>query len=476
MKAPRRSFISFAFVCLVSGSVMATVDFTYENDNKTLVATVSDADTALTTSVADQAWFTEGITNFVKRGAKSLNVWKNVANAYTGDIRIEQYRLLFSGNALGIDKAQGQIQIASGALIQSGANNPVTFAKDIAFGRDGEWNQRAIEVWEDRTATITGKITTGNRNDRIVVYKNGTLNVAGGIVDHASDDAGYLYVGAYNGATVNFTGKPVVIKNPLYFNFSTYHNENPDKYRGSDGYFGHITFGVPGNSMSAIGHDTGKDGGNFRLRYYELKTTVDWAFNKSDMSVRFGNDAKWDLCGTEQRVGQFDVKVTTGNPSVVTNSSATPATLHLGMVYGPSSSPVANIRFGGNLSVVFEKNIWTTRINYPMTATGSLTITGDGTGGANSAILQFEENGSWANATNVTVNGVGKIKIANPNALGRRANVNLASASSLEIASGVTVNVRTLTVGGIQRQRGDYTFGSGTLSVTHPVGFQVNVR
>ena len=36
---------------------------------------------------------------------------------------------------------------------------------------------------------------------------------------------------------------------------------------------------------------------------------------------------------------------------------------------------------------------------------------------------------------------IGKMKIANPNALGRRANVNLASNSSLEISSGVTVTV-----------------------------------
>ena len=70
----------------------------------------------------------------------------------------------------------------------------------------------------------------------------------------------------------------------------------------------------------------------------------------------------------------------------------------------------------------------------------------------------------------------GKIAIANPNALGRRANVDLYSNSSLEIASGVTVNVRTLTVGGVQQPRGDYTFGSGTLRVSHPCGFQMCVR
>ena len=86
------------------------------------------------------------------------------------------------------------------------------------------------------------------------------------------------------------------------------------------------------------------------------------------------------------------------------------------------------------------------------------------------------ENGSWANATNVTGKGVGKIKIDNSNALGGKANVNLASNSSLEIASGVTVSVRTLTVGGVQKTAGNYTFGSGTLHVSRPRGFMLSVQ
>ena len=125
---------------------------------------------------------------------------------------------------------------------------------------------------------------------------------------------------------------------------------------------------------------------------------------------------------------------------------------------------------------MFNKNIWETKINHQMTATGDLVILGNGGGGANSAILNFTENGSWATAANVMVQGVGKIKIANPNALGRKANVYLASNSSLEISSGVTVNVRTLTINGVQQPRGDYTFGSGTLHVSHPCGFQMSVK
>jgi hypothetical protein len=189
--------------------------------------------------------------------------------------------------------------------------------------------------------------------------------------------------------------------------------------------------------------------------------------------MHFGHDSRWDLCGTEQRVGQFNVKVTTGNPSVITNSSATPATLYCGMMYGPSSS-VANIRFGGNLSVDFIVDIYKTIIDYPMTARGNLTIEGDGQ--YRKSTLAFYENGSWANATNVTVKGVGKITVANSGALGRRANVNLAAMSSLELASGVEMTVRTLTVGGVQQKAGRYTFGDGDLIVTHPRGARVSVR
>ena len=39
-----------------------------------------------------------------------------------------------------------------------------------------------------------------------------------------------------------------------------------------------------------------------------------------------------------------------------------------------------------------------------------------------------------------------------------------------------TVTMRTLTINGVQQPRGDYTFGSGTLSVLQPSGLLLNVR
>ena len=460
----------FAGSLMMCVSAMATVTYTYENDNKTLVATVTDAATALTNYAEDQNRFTAGLTNFVKRGDQSLNVWEAVANSFTGDIRIEEGTFLFYANSLGINRAQGKIQIHKGALVQGG-NKAITIAKDIEYClgvTDNDWGGRTLEVWSGHTATVSGKVTIGNRNAYVLVYGNGSLTFTGGIEDPSAIDHGYLYVGAYSGSTVTFAEKPLNLKHMFYFHTPNYVANAPNTYRDATGYVGHYIFSVPSNTISSLGYDNGST--NARLRFYDVKTTVDWAFDKSNMTVWWGNDARWDLCGTEQRVGQFDVKVNTGNPSVVTNSSVTPATLYMGQIYkyGDDANP-PNIRFGGNMSVVFEGNIHTTRINYPMTATGALTLSDQGT-------LAFLENGSWANATNVTVSGTGKITIANPNALGRRANVNLKSNSSLEIASGVTVNVKTLTVGGVLQHRGDYTFGSGTLRVSHPRGLILSVQ
>ena len=325
-------------------------------------------------------------------------------------------------------------------------------------------------MWSGHTATISGKVYIGDRNAYVYVYEGGTLDFTGGIEDTPGYDPGYFYIGAYSGSTVTFAEKPVKLARMFYFNTPGYVANDPNKYRDATGYIGHYIFSTPSNTMSALGY--ANDSTNARLRFYDVKPTVDWAFDKTNMTVYWGNDARLDLCGTEQRVGQFNVKVdTTGNASVVTNTSATPATLHMGMIYTSGDGTIPpNIRFGGNLSVDFEGNIYDTYINYEMTAKGSLTVQGG------TSTLHFLENGSWANATNVTVKGTGKITIANPNALGRKANVNLALNSSLEISSGVTVNVKTLTVGGVLQPRGDYTFGSGTLHVSHPCGFELRVR
>ena len=59
-----RKFAAFSICagCLLCGtSALATVSYTYENDDKTLVATVTDADVALTTSAEEQAMFNNSV-------------------------------------------------------------------------------------------------------------------------------------------------------------------------------------------------------------------------------------------------------------------------------------------------------------------------------------------------------------------------------------------------------------------------------
>lgn len=443
---------AFAGCLMMCAPVMATVAYTYENDNKTYVATVTSAETSISQE-AINVLDSNAITNFVVRGTARLVVDKS--STFTGDVHALAPLRLSAANSLGV--GPGKIYVTTNKLTTSGG----TIDKEVYFDTLGLWGEQSgIGMWGGYgTATFKKKVTFSGGGFHIYPYVNARLVFEGGF-----EGPGCVTFREARGGTIVFTNTPIRLTHNYPCNTAAGVGE-PD----ASGFSRHYIFAVAGNSLKRFAHP------DYPFHIGELKTTVDWAFDNSSMYMHFGHDSRWDLCGTEQRVGQIDAQVPTGNPSVITNSSAKTATLYVGKPYGPGDTP-ANIRFCGNLSVAFDKNIWTTTIDYPMTATGDLTVLGNGGGGATSAILQFTENGSWANSTNVTVKGVGKIKIANPNALGRRANVNLASNSSLEIASGVTVNVKTLTVGGVLQHRGDYTFGSGTLRVSHPCGFILSVH
>ena len=429
----------------------AEISYSYENDNKTLVVTVDSGTWWLQDDQYQAALNNNTVTNLVKRGAGAFGV-NGTARNFTGDVRIENGQIqMRSTNPLG---TKGRVYVSSGKAV---VFDQATVEKDIVTEPAGSATN--IYVWSS-SSRMNGKLLIGNSAVYLRAYAGAALTFNGGVAN--LDTGGWPYFTPSGGATFTFATKPFAGSNQFYFNPQVSAGYPVD----SAGFAGYFVFAAPSNMMSTLGWDTGKADGNYRINNVKVSTTADWAFDKL-MTVYMGHDSVFDLCGTEQRFGQFDVKVPTGNPSVITNSAATPATLHMGMMYGPSSS-AANIRFGGNLSVVFENNIWETKVNYPMTAKGNLIIKGNGPGGANSAILNFMSDGSWANATNVVVEGVGKIKIANPNALGKKTNLSLASNSSLEISSGVAVTVRTLTVGGVQKPNGNYMFGSGTLRVFTP--------
>ena len=446
----------FAGSLMMCAPVMATVTYTYENDNKTYVATVTDDETAISQAAID-VLDANGVTNFVVCGTKRLHVDKG--SSFTGDVYLNTSVRLSAPNSLGV--GPGQIYATTNKITMSGG----TVDKAVTFNTLGKWGEQCgIGVWgasagaTPYVGVFKKKVTFDNGALNIYPYIRSRLVFEGGL-----EGSGCISFRELTGGTITFTNTPIKLTHN--YPASAPSSGTPD----STGFSRHIIFAVAGNELVRFSHP------DHPFSLGELKTTVDYAFNNSAMYMFFGNDSKWDLCGTTQCVGQIQSEVKTGNPTVITNSSPKTATLYMGMMYG-SNSTVENIRFAGNLSVMFNKNIWETKINHQMMATGDLVILGNGGGGANSAILNFMENGSWANATNVMVQGVGKMKIANPNALGRKANVYLASNSSLEISSGVTVNVRTLTINGVQQPRGDYTFGSGTLHVSHPCGFQMSVK
>ena len=434
---------------------LAAISYSYENDNKTLVVTVDSGENWLQATESDLL-NANNVTNLVKRGAGTFGV-NGTARQFTGDAYIEEGRIQLNGtNPLG---TSGKIYVNNQMVVVLGGGASV--AKDIVLvGSYGSWetdNTSRLLSWA-MDADITGNVLLGKKSGiNLRAYANSQFTFSGGVEDLDAAESARPFFSASGGGGFVFANKPLNI-GWIFYPYPITSSSYP---LSADGFAERIEFAVAGNKMAQFGHDS------YRLNWCELKTTVDWAFNREIGNMYIGHDSVWDLCGTSQRIAQMDVKVTTGNPTVITNSFERMATLYLGKPYDPSETP-PDLRFGGNLSVIFEKNIWTTTIDHEMTATGNLTVEGDGTGGASSAILQFTENGTWANATNVTVKGVGKIKIANPNALGRKANLSLASNSSLEISSGVTVQVKTLTVGGVVKPNGDYTFGSGTLRVFKP--------
>lgn len=418
----------------------ATATYTYENNNKTYVATVTSAETDISSGAID-VLDANAITNFVVCGTARLHVDKG--SSFTGDVSVNAQVRLSAANSLGV--GPGKIYVTTNRVTMSGA----TVDKPVSFNTRSLWEeQTGIAAWGPYTSIFKKKVefTYGNLN--IYPYEGSKLVFEGGL-----DGSGCLVFRQMTGGTVVFTNTPINLTHN-YPASALAGNGTPD----SSGFSRHIVFAVAGNSIkNRFSHET------YPFTLGELKTTVDWAFDNSNLRMCFGNDSRWDLCGTSQRVGHLDFVCTSGNPSVITNSLAKPAVLYVTQAWGATPALV----FGGNLSVDFSGNKVTT-INRAMTASGGIVV--------NEGTLAFTSSGSWVNATNVTVKGSSKITIASAGALGRKANVDLASNSSLTIASGVTVHVRTLTVGGVLQKRGDYTFGSGTLSVSHPCGLVLSFR
>jgi hypothetical protein len=433
--------LAYSVVCAMAGSAMAEVTYSFENDGRTYVAEVNSSDPAISDEAIAVLNANE-VTNFVVRGSGRLVVDK--ISTFTGDVYVTTPVRLSAEKSLGV--GPGKIYVMESYIVMSGG----TVEKEVSYYCGSSWGEGTrLGVWGGYGAsTFKEKITSFDGSLSIYPWTNSRVVFEGGF-DLAS--TGDIKVREMSGGTIIFTNAPLVSASSWPIKFVN------GSSAPASGFAVHLVFSVAGNNLAILGHP------NYKFTYSELKTTVDWAFDNSNMRVCFANDSRFDLCGTSQRIGYLDFTCASGNPSVVTNSLEEPAVLYVTQTADATPAAI----FGGNLSVDFSGNKITT-INYLNTAKGGITV--------NAGTLAFSEYGSWENATNVTVNGSAKITIANANALGRKAEVNLAANSSLEIVSGLMVNVRTLTVGGVQMSRGDYVFGGGTLRVSHPCGFLFSVR
>ena len=429
-------------VCAMTGSAMAAVTYSYENDGKTYVAEVSAAETAISDEAIAVLNANE-VTNFVVRGSQRLVVDKSCT--FTGDVYVNTPVRLGAEKSLGV--GPGKIYVTGSDIITFGG----TVEKEVLYNCGSSWGENTkLGAWGGYgTATFKKKITSSDGSLNIYPWANSCVVFEEGL-DVAS--TGDIKVRQMAGGTLLFTNAPLVSTSSYPIKFVNGNAPLVD----SSGFVVHLVFSVAGNDLVLFGHP------QYRFTYGEMKTTVDWAFDNSGMRLDFANDSRFDLCGTSQRVGYLDFTCPSGNPSVVTNTLEAPATLYVTQTANATPAAI----FGGNLSVDFSGNKITT-IDYANTAKGGVTV--------NAGTLAFSENGSWANATNVTVKGSAKITIANAGALGKKTKVSLAANSSLEIASGLMVTVRSLTVGGVKMPDDDYTFGSGTLRVINP-GLQLIFR
>ena len=381
-----------------------------------------------------------------KTGSAQLTV--SGTGDFSGDVQIERSSIVAKGtDPLG---AAGKISLlGNGQLVLAGAtiSKPIT----INAGEKNYGQNSGFAVWGDYSPSeIKGKVTLAGTlsSFNVYIYSNGSnrgkVTFSGGI--EGASDYPHLYPNG-GGSTGTGYSTLVITNRPFVFGSDRYlslHSQSVNV----NGISYEMILAVPGNVCMAFGHPS------YRAEYSKLYTTVDGVFANEAMSIYCGNNFTWDLCGTVQNIGTINSVHTSGNPPTVTNSSETAATLAISQTATADSKVV----FGGKLNVSFAVGSGKTlTISDAMTAEGTLSVSG--------GTLALAAGGSWRGATEVAVSGGGKLTVAEPRALGKQAALELESSASLEIASGVTVRVDSLTVGGVAWANGSYPFGSGTLAV-----------
>lgn len=430
----------------------AGVVYTYENDGRTYVATV----TGEATSISDEAIAVlsgNEVDTFIKRGEKTLNVDK--CCSFAGDV-------IFEGGSESRNYAYNDMYFMSGAVFGNGEGT--IHVKERGLGVAGcEINKKIVfdcgTTWAQLTglkaysgeSTLKRKVTFSDRNFNIYPYSGSRLTFKGGF-----EGAGYLLFQESGGGVVEFADEPVSLSYPVTF---------WEAHRtSSGGYWVEIILSAPGNIFSAFGHNESQK------RYFtscKLSTTVDWAFDNPAMKMHIGADSLWDLCGTSQRVGHLNANSlnydsSQGTMTVITNSStAAAATLHLNQ----TADTVLQVVFGGDLSVDFG-GTKTTTVAHEMTAVGELSVSG--------GKLVFGKDGRWP-ASKVSIADGASMEISSGSTFRRETELSLSGTGALAIAAGeggvvVTQTVEFLTVDGVAQERGFYQMGDGVLEVLYSSG------
>ena len=443
MKGDRtvKSIIAIA-AAMSALTAAATAVYTYEGgDNKTYVATVTDADTTISADAIAVLDANE-ITNFVVRGSKVLVVDK--PSSYAGDVRMEASVRVTAQNALGVGPGKIYVTPKKKIIVNSGM-----IAKAIHFDiGTTDWNSdTGISMWQGNSE-LKGLVTFSDRNFAVNPYVNSFLVFSGGL-----QGPGYPYLREGAGGTLIFTNVAVKLSRVI----SVLDGAKPS----SSPYALHLVFAVAGNTLAGIGNANTQ---NNRFTYCKLSTTVDWAFDNTSQQMNFGAGSLWDLCGTSQRVGYLNANrlnksSVEGPMSVITNSSETAAALYITQT--ADSTP--KVVFAGRLSVGFAGNK-TTTIDHAMTAEGEITVA--------AGRLSFAAGGSWKGARKVSVANGATVSIADGDAFGEDAEIALNGSGSLSIAAGeggtvVTQTVGVLTIDGSAQERGLYEMGSGVLNVLY---------
>ena len=440
-------YCSLVLFVLFVLNAQAEVVYSYEDDGKTYVATVTDSESPLSDEAIAVLNKNE-VTKFVKRGNQRLKVDKGCS--FIGDVFLEggNAERTYAYDDINLN-AQSALGHGPGSIYAIERNIRVSGCevdKKVIFDCGTEWKQLTGIKCHSGKSIFNKSVTFTDRNFNIYPYEGSHVVFKGGF----SGD-GYMLFRECGGAIIEFTGEPVILSQPLGFFETNLKN---------DSYCLHLILSVSGNTFTEFGATSEQ---RRRFTYCKLETTVDWAFDNLNQKMVIGAGSLWDLCGTKQRAGhinanKLDRSSKEGPMTVITNSLPSAASLYLNQTADTSLSVV----FGGNLSVDFA-GTKTTTIAHEMTATGELSVSG--------GKLVFTKDGKWA-ASKVSIADGAAMEISSASTFPREAELSLDGTGALRIAAGeggavVTQTVEFLTMDGVAQKRGFYSMGEGVLEVVY---------